>query len=378
MKPLWTRDFILAFIANFFMSFSFYLLMPTLPVHLIQEMHATPSFAGVVMAAYVVAGLCMRPFSGFLIDTFPRKKFYLIIFALFTFCGILYFGAVALWIVLAVRLLHGLVWGLIIPAGATIAIDIVPAERRGEGIGYYGMSMNIAMALGPLLGILLQDHLNFTWVLSVAVGTSLLGFFVTMWIREPFHAPHAHGVLSLDRFILRKGILGGIAMLFLTISYGLLLAYASLYGKQNGIAGTGFFFVLISVGFILSRILCSSLLDKGWTVRLALLGSFLAALSLVALGLFPFAAVYFAVALLLGVAYGVGFPALQNWIVQRAEHHQRGTANSTYFTAFDMGVGAGLLFGGQMAQVSTLANAWLVSAGCAVVSIIVLGRLRER
>jgi predicted MFS family arabinose efflux permease len=378
LKPLWTRDFILAFVANFFMAFSFYLLMPTLPVHLIQTMRATPAMAGVVMAVYVVAGLCIRPFSGFLIDYFPRKKFYVAVFALFTLCGVLYFGAVAVWIFIAVRLLHGLVWGLIIPAGNTIAIDIVPAERRGEGIGYYGMSMNIAMALGPLLGIVLQDHLDFRWVVGGAAGTSLLGLLVSLWIRVPFHAPHAHAVLSLDRFILRKGIPGAVAMLFLTVSYGLLLAYASLYGKMYNIAGTGFFFVLISVGFILSRMLCSSLLDKGWTVRLALLGATVAAVALVALGLFPVAAVYFVVALLLGFAYGVGFPALQNWIIQRAEHHQRGTANSTFFTAFDLGVGAGMLFGGQMAQVSSLSNAWLASAGCAVVSILVLRRLTEK
>jgi len=103
MKPLWTRDFILAFVANFFMAFSFYLLMPTLPIHLLQAMHATPSFAGLVMAAYVLAGLCIRPFSGFLIDHFPRKPFYTAVFLLFTLCGVLYFGAVELWIVVATR-----------------------------------------------------------------------------------------------------------------------------------------------------------------------------------------------------------------------------------------------------------------------------------
>jgi predicted MFS family arabinose efflux permease len=93
--------------------------------------------------------------------------------------------------------------------------------------------------------------------------------------------------------------------------------------------------------------------------------------------LFPTAIVYFTAALFLGVAYGMGFPALQNWIVQRADHTQRGTANSTYFTAFDLGVGGGMLFGGQMAQISTLSNALLGTAACALISIIVLFRLKE-
>ncbi len=377
MKPLWTRDFILAFTANFFMSFAFYLLMPTLPLHLIQVMHSTPAMAGVIMSAYVVAGLCVRPFSGFLIDHFPRKKLYVFTFILFTLFNVLYFGAIAIWIFLGLRLLHGLVWGMIIPTGSTIAIDITPAERRGEGIGFYGMSMNIAMAMGPLMGILLQDHLNFNWVLMVSVFTSLLGLLISLLIRVPRHEPHAHAVLSLDRFILKKGIPGGAAMLFLTVSYGLLLAYASLYGKLHNIHGTGFFFVMISAGFILSRIICSPLLDKGWTVRLALIGAGIAACALAVLGLFPTSIVYFTVALFLGVAYGMGFPALQNWIVQRADHTQRGTANSTYFTAFDLGVGGGMLFGGQMAQISTLSNALLGTAACALISMILLSRLKE-
>lgn len=375
MKALWTRDFILAFIANFFMAFSFYLLLPTLPVHLLQTMQASSSMTGLVMAIYVVAGLCIRPFSGILIDSYSRKKLYLILFALFSICSVLYFGAIAIWMMLVIRLLHGLVWGLIIPTGNTIAIDIVPSERRGAGIGYYGMSMNIAMAMGPLLGILLQDHLSFTWVLSVAVGTSLMGLIISTAIRVPVHVPAPHAVLSLDRFILRKGILAGVAMLLLTISYGLLLTYASLFGKQNGIAGTGAFFVLVSLGFILSRLLFSSLLDKGWSIRLAILGATVAALSMVAFGMFPIPVVYFTSALMLGLAYGAGFPAIQNWIVQRADHHQRGTANSTFYTAFDIGVGAGMILGGQMGEINMLANAWFVAAGCAVLSVLVLRRI---
>lgn len=372
MKPLWTRDYILAFGANFFMSFAFYLLMPTLPMHLIGFMHASPAMVGVVMSAYVIAALCMRPFSGYLVDQYPRKRLYLISFILFTIFNAFYFGAIAIWMFLLVRFLHGFVWGLIIPAGNTIAIDITPSERRGEGIGYYGMSMNIAMAIGPFVGILLQDHYSFSWVLASATLTSVIGLAMSLLIRVPPHTPHAHSVVSLDRFILVKGIPGAVAMLFTTISYGLMLAYISIYGKQNGIENTGFFFVLLSIGFLLSRALCSRLLDRGWTIHLAMVGSIVCALSIVALGLYPIAAVYFGAALFLGIAYGVGFPAIQTWIVQQGDHHQRGTANSTFYTGFDLGVGIGMLFGGQMAAHLALNYAWIVGGAFALLSFAIL------
>ena len=375
MQRLWTRDFNLAFAANFFMSFAFYLLMPTLPIHLLQTLRATPSFTGWVMASYVIAGLVVRPFSGFLIDRFPRKVFYVVLFGLYTLCGLLYFIAQTPSSTLGVRLLHGVVWALLLPAGSTIAIDICPATRRGEGIGFYGMSMNLAMALGPMMGIFLHDRMAFSVVLLATAGMAGLGFMVSLFIREPYHAPQPHAVLSLDRFLLKKGISGGIAMWLITISYGLLLAYASLYGKQQGIEGTGFFFVLVSVGFILSRLLCSRLLDQGWTVRLSIIGAFLSACALAGVAGFPLPWVYFLVATVLGVAYGMAFSAIQTWIIHRAEPHQRGTANSTYFTAFDLGVGTGLLLGGALGN--QLSNALLISAGCALLGMGVLLGIKE-
>ena len=378
MKPLWTKDFTFAFVANFFMAFSFYLLLPTLPAHLIHTMRTSSSMAGVIMSAYVVAGLCFRPFAGFLIDRLPHRPLYVATFALFTLFFLLYFGAVSVWIFLGLRILHGLVWGMIIPAGSTIAIDIVPPERRGEGIGYYGMSMNIAMAFGPLVGILLQDHLSFSWVLAVAAGGSFLGLFNSLLIRVPSHTPSAPKALAFDQFILKKGIAGGVAMLFITVSYGLLLTYASIYGKQHDIPGTGVFFVLVSIGFIVARAAFSPLLDKGWALRLALAGALAITVALIALGLFPLAAVYFATGMVFGLAYGLVFPALQSWMVGRALPHQRGTANSTFFTAFDLGVGAGMLFGGRMVDHGNLANAFYVCALSSVVGILLLRRLPKR
>jgi len=360
--PLWTRDFVLAFGANFLMAFGFYLLMPTLPIYLVRELHLTKGMTGLVMSAYVIAALAMRPFSGFLIDTFPRKRLYVISYILFAALSVSYLGASGAISFLVLRLLHGLVWGVITTSGNTLAIDLVPSERRGEGIGYYGMSMNIAMALGPMTGLLLGDRFAYAQVFQAAILSHFLGLGLAFCLRVPPKPPHSHAVLSLDRFLLIKGVPAGIALLFVTVSYGLVLAFAAMYGKDHRIGHTGLFFVALAAGILGARFFTGRFLDRGHCERVGVLGAVLAAASLLLLGLFPTVVCYFAAAISLGFGYGMNFPAVQTLIVNQGSHHQRGTANSTYFTAFDLGVGVGMLMGGRIAQSCGLDPAFLVVA----------------
>lgn len=374
--PLWTRDFSLAFAANFLMAFGFYLLMPTLPIYLVRELHLTKGMTGLVMSAYVIAALAMRPFSGFLIDTFPRKRLYVISYVLFAGVSVTYLGASGAISFLLLRLLHGLVWGVITTSGNTLAIDLVPSERRGEGIGYYGMSMNIAMALGPMTGLLLGDRFAYAQVFQAAILSHFLGLGLAFCLRVPPKPPHSHAVLSLDRFLLIKGIPAGIALLFVTISYGLVLAFAAMYGKDHGIGHTGLFFVALAAGILGARFFTGRFLDRGHCERVGVLGAVLAAASLLLLGLFPTAVCYFAAAISLGFGYGMNFPAVQTMIVNQGNHHQRGTANSTYFTAFDLGVGVGMLMGGRIAQSCGLDPAFLVVAVSTLLGALLLKLLK--
>lgn len=366
----------LAFGANFLMAFGFYLLMPTLPIYLTQELHLSKGMVGLIMSAYVVAALAMRPFSGFLIDTFPRKSLCVTSFVLFAGLSVTYLGASGAITFLVLRLLHGLVWGVITTSGNTLAIDLVPHERRGEGIGYYGMSMNIAMALGPMTGLLLSDHFAYSSIFQAAILSHFLGLGLAVSLRIPPKPHHHHAVLSLDRFLLIRGIPSGIAMLFVTVSFGLVLAFAAMYGKDHRIGHTGLFFVALAVGILGARLLTGRFLDRGHCERIGVLGAVLAAASLLLLGLFPMAGCYFTAALSLGFGYGMDFPAVQTMIVNQAGHHQRGTANSTYFTAFDMGVGAGMLIGGWTAQSYGLDPAFLLVACSTLLGALLLKLLK--
>jgi len=357
------------------MAFAFYLLMPTLPIYLTGFLHISNATTGIIMSVYVIAALLMRPLAGFLIDKFPRKMLYVISFACFVLLFVAYLEASGAAAFLILRLLHGLVWGVITTSGNTIAIDIVPPERRGEGIGYYGMSMNLAMACGPLVGLLLCEYGPFVHVFQMAIISATLGFILAFLMRVPHKKPHPHSILSLDRFILIKGIPAGVALICITIAYGLILTYAAMYGKQNSIPNPGIFFVAMAAGIIVARLFSSKLLDRGMSMQVAIVGGLISAASLLLLGLFPVSACYFISAGAVGIGYGMTFPAVQHIIVNHGDHHQRGTANSTFFTAFDFGVGLGILLGGQIAQHFHLSIAFILVSISTLLGALLLWRL---
>ena len=371
MQPLWTPNFLVAFAANFLMSFSFYLLMPTLPLYLAGELGIAKGVVGAIMCAYVIAALFMRPFSGFLIDSFPRKKLYVCAYVAFAGVALGYPFASGVAGFLVLRILHGLVWGVISTAGNTIGIDIVPSSRRGEGIGYFGVSTNVAMALGPMTGLLLSRY-DFAWVFRASIGAALVGLVLSLLIQVPARAPQPHRVLSWDRFLLLRGVPSGVALLFVTMSYGMILAYVAMYGQENHIPQAGAFFIAMALSIILARLLTGKMLDQGLGLRVAWVGAALCCLGLLVLGLCPLAPCYFGMALLLGLAYGMVFPAVQNHMVGLASHHERGTANSTFFTAFDLGAGGGMLMGGLVAQGLGLWLGFVLGAGGALLSSLLL------
>ena len=369
---LWTRDFVLAFAANFLMAFSFYLFMPTLPLFLTKSLGVPTAQVGVVLSAYVIAAILVRPFSGFLIDALPRKRLYIVSFGLFAALTVAYLTIHSAAAMFALRFVYGLVWGVITTSGNTLAIDIMPSSRRGEGIGYYGMSMNLAMATGPMTGLFLCESGPFSRVFLAAILTASLGFLLSFLIRVHNHAPRPHAVLSLDRFLLLPAVLTGCGLLLVTLSYGVVLSYTALYGKEHGIGHTGLFFVALAAGILLSRLFTGRLLDRGLCSRVAVAGAALAAVGLLLLGFFPSSCVFFLTAFVMGMGYGMNYPAVQTMIVNLADHHQRGTANSTYYIAFDLGVGGGILLAGPVAAHGGLSVSFVASAATTLAGAVLL------
>lgn len=366
--------------ANFLLYFGFYILMPVLPFYLVETFGAAHGMVGIILSCYTIAALTIRPFSGYMIDRFARKPLYLFAFFIFTsvFAGYILAGTLTIFIM--IRVLHGLSFGTVTVAGNTVVIDIMPSSRRGEGLGYYGLSNNIAMAIGPMVGLFLKESNPYETIFLCAMASCAAGFIMATLVKAPKKEPVPREPISLDRFILVKGLPAGVALLMISIPYGMMSSYIAMYAGEIGItSGTGLFFTMLAAGMAVSRIFSGKLVDKGKIPLVINFGMYIVCVCFFMLSMSAHiiewhvmtgTAVFFGVALFLGIGFGSMFPAFNTLFVNLAPNSKRGTATSTYLTSWDVGIGIGLLSGGYIAQVSTFDRAYMIGACLVIISAV--------
>ena len=351
---LWNANYNKVMTANFTLFFAFYLLTPLLPLYLSETFHATKDLIGIVLSGYTVTALLFRPFSGYVIDSFPRKKVLMVCFFLFflLFGGYLAAGSFVFFAL--VRTLHGGPFGALTVANSTVAIDVLPSSRRTEGIGYYGLSNNLAMAIAPSIGVFIYKYThNFDILFWMAFIIAGLGMLVDSTVKVPQREIiREKKKLSLDRFFLVRGWLLGANIVMFSFCYGVLSNYLAIYSKEilgiNG--GTGTYFMLLATGLVVSRIQGSKALRNGKLTQNATQGIFLSCIGYILFVAVPTEVGYYLSALLIGLGNGHLFPAMQNMFINIAGNNERGTANSTLLTSWDFGIGVGVVFGGVIAE----------------------------
>lgn len=358
---LFTRSYIYMCLANFLTAFSFFLLVPTLPFYLVDNFGLEPDIVGLVLSCYVLAVLCIRPFAGFVADVFPRKKVYLISYVLFalSFVGYLFVYSEILFFIL-LRVVHGFAFGALNTTGNTLVIDIMPSSRRGEGLGYFGVTNNLAMAFGPMTGLFLIEGGSYNQLFFAALLTACIGLLFASIVKVKWRQPveKIGKVFSIDRFILLEGIPASLAFFMLAIPYGMTSSYIAIYAAEVGITeGVGIFFTVQGAGLIVSRLISGKRVDKGYITQTISRGIVIAFFGVIGEALlatvcgFNFTAgfaLYFLSAFLIGYGFGTIFPAFNTLFINMAPHSRRATANATYLTGWDVGIGAGMLLGGAL------------------------------
>ncbi|MBO5703890.1 MAG: MFS transporter [Bacteroidaceae bacterium] len=369
-ESLWNRNYLRVWTTNFLIFFSFMLLTPLLPLYLSETFHADKHTIGIALSGYTITVMLIRPFSGYVVDAFSRAKVLFWSYFFFALCFVAYPLAGSLIAFAVFRTLHGLPFGMTTVSNSTVAIDVLPSSRRAEGIGYYGLSNNVATALSPMIALWLYEctgSFNLLFVLSIVVAFVGLYFLGTLQL-SPRPSCAQVRKISLDRFILIHAWGMGACFACLSFSYGVISTYIALYAKEelNLLSGSGVFFLLIALGLIVSRLYGGRSLRKGRVLQNASLG---VAVSLV--GYFIFAAVHepwgvYLSALIIGLGNGHMFPAFQTMFINIARNDQRGTANSTLLVSWDVGMGLGVFLGGVVAEqfdfTAAFWMAWIVNA----------------
>lgn len=354
MEKLWNSNYTKVWTANFMLFFSFMLLMPLFPLYLSETFGADKQTIGIVLSGYTVTALLIRPFSGYIVDSFPRKMVLLICYSVFALFFAGYLAAGSLVVFAVVRTLHGAPFGATTVASSTTAIDTLPASRRAEGIGYYGLGNNIAVAIGPSIAMyLLELTHSYMLLFAISMVSAIIGVIIDATIKMPMkEAVKDRPKISLDQFFLLDAWSEFILTICFGLSYGILATYVAIYAKEElGITGgTGLFFLLLAVGLIMSRLTGTRSLRQGKV-------SFNAGMGMISLlfGYLLFATVhnevaYYISALLIGFGNGRMFPSVQNMFINLAQSNQRGTANSSLLIAWDAGTGLGVLCGGAVSE----------------------------
>ncbi len=370
-EKLWNANYIKVMTTNFLLYFAFYLLTPLLPLYLSETFGATKDTIGIVLSGYTVAALIVRPFCGYVVDSFSRKKVLMLClsgFAVF-FAGYIAAGTILMFAIC--RTLHGGPFGAVTVANSTCAIDVLPSSRRNEGIGLYGLSNNFAMAVAPSIGIYLHNMVDSYMILFwiafvVAISAVLIAWTIRLPEKDIIRNKEK---LSLDRFFLTRAWLLAINIAMFGFCWGVLSNYLAIYSKEvlSITGGTGTYFALLSMGLFSSRLQGRKALSQGKLTQNAAEGMLISLVGFTLFVAIPHPVAYYLSAILIGLGNGHLYPAFLNMFVHVARHDQRGTANSSILTGWDLGFGIGCLLGGIVAEhFGYTATFWMVAAENAV------------
>lgn len=366
MERLWTRHFAQLSVGMLFLFSGFYLLVPALPLY-IKEMGGNDSQVGLVVGLFTLAAVVLRPVVGGLLDTYGRRPFMLWGLLFFAVAMFLYDWMAGIAALIGLRLFHGLSWAVSTTAIGTAVTDIIPASRRGEGMGWYGMAMTVAMAIGPLAGIWMIEYQSFQALFWLATGLSVVALVLVFSSKtpEPPRTPFRRGGLF------EKSVLPiTAALFFLALSYGGIITFLPLFAASLGV-NAGTFFLVYAITLTLTRPLAGKLSDKLGETAVIVPALFVAVAALLVLSLSTGAVGILGAAVLYGIGFGASQPALQAATLRLAPPERRGVANASFFTAFDLGIGFGSIGLGWVLQYASYSALFLSGAVSVLICFVI-------
>lgn len=346
---LFTRDFVLASVANLFISMVFYLLMTSMALYAVDRFQASDSAAGLASSAFIIGSVCARLFAGKLLILCGRKPLLLVSLAVFVIASILYIPSNSLWLLLIVRFVHGMAFGAGNTALATAVQSLIPPARRSEGTGYFGLSTTLSTAAGPFLAVLMASNGNYTAVFLFCTISSALALLFCLILRLPEPPKHtakeAHGTRrgSFIRSIISPAALPiSLVILVCGTAYSGIISFLAPYLISVSMTeAASWFFLVYAVTVLISRLFAGRLQDRKGdnAIMYPLLVIF--ALGMAALWLQPGNLSIAAAAVLTGLGFGALMPCAQAIAVSAVSPAEMGVATSTFFLMLDLGIGFG-------------------------------------
>lgn len=367
---IWTRDFILVCLANFFIFLGFQMTLPTLPLF-VKELGGSDQLIGIVVGIFTFSALIFRPYAGHALESKGRQFVYMIGLSIFVLSvGSLAFVTSILFLFI-MRIAQGVGWGFSTTATGTIATDLIPPKRRGEGMGYFGLSGNLALAFGPALGLALVGTISFRSFFLICGGLGLVALLLSSKIRykKVEQSPHKSTTVKFDIFE-KTAIRPSILLFFITVTFGGIASFLPLHAAEEGVDGIEFYFLIYALFLLISRTFAGKIYDRKGHRYVFPPGAVCILLGMFLLAWLPSTTVMLIAAGIYGIGFGSVQPALQAWAIDEAADNRKGMANATFFSAFDLGVGIGAISFGQLAFLFGYAVIYVAAAGSVFVSIL--------
>lgn len=361
-EALWTKNFILVSTANFFLFVSYYSLLVTLPAAAINEFKTSASVAGLFSTFFLASAIVIRPFVGSWVDRYGKKLVLVVSFILFTTVSVLFGFFESVVVLLMLRFLQGIGFGIATTVGGGIVADIVPASRKGEGIGYFVMSNNISIVVGPFIGITFYSNYG---ILSLFVIVAICSFFsllCSIFIQLP-REEYVRRIIEkgLKPPIYEKGAVPvSITAAFLAISYSAILSFMAVFAEARGLgAVSGYFFGVFAIVLLLSRPFTGVWFDRYGANTVIYPAIIVYGLGMLVLGLSHHVFIFFLAAALIGVGWGTLFSSFQTVAIQRSNPKRSSVATATYLSIFDIGIGGGSFLVGLLAKYIDLGTMYI-------------------
>lgn len=343
---LWSPAFINYGISSGILYMTQYVLVAALPIVITSELSGSDLDAGLAMTYFQIGTIVCRLFTGRLIDGFNKRVVLLLSTALFFIIMGLFNFTTSLEAIFVLRGLHGVVFALGTTVMAALAVLVLPPNRKGEGINMFAIFSNVAMVLGPAIGLYalsLYGSIALYLFLTIMTGLVLvLSNSIPLSKELAMPKPSAHKGWHISQFIEKRSLPWALMGLFIGFTYSGVLVFIpiELNSMGSGIWGSAFF-AIFAVMIIISRPLVEKAYARYGSKYIIYPGLVLFILGLLALGIATTPLTIILTAPLLGLGYGAAQPAFQALAIQSAPIERAGVSTATYFLALDISVGAG-------------------------------------
>ncbi|TYS14446.1 MFS transporter [Rossellomorea vietnamensis] len=372
--PLWTRNFIGISISNFFLFMTFYFLLVTIPIYVVDHLNGEKSQAGLMITIFLISAILIRPFSGRWIEKYGSRVILLCSLIVFFAASLLYFLADSLEVLFLVRFIHGIGFGMATTAAGSIAATTIPDSRRGEGMGYFILSSNFAMVIGPFLGLTALHNWGITIMLQIAGSAAFLGLLSGLLIRMKEEKKEDRKLVRVnwkEAVFEIKAVPVALAGAFFAIVYSSILSFVSVYAGEIGLSHVAsFFFVVYAVVLLLSRPFTGKWYDLHGPNFIVYPAIVLFAAGMLILGTAQSAIFFLAAAAFAGLGWGTLFPTFQTIAIQASPPKRAAMATATFLSIFDIGIGLGSFLVGLAAAKISLGDLYTYSTGYILAGIL--------